>query len=71
MREIIHLQVGQAGNQVSSKAWESILREHALDNGGHFTDAATDIHKYGVDVYFSESAGGKYVPRSVLVDLGP
>lgn len=70
MREIIHVQVGQAGNQVSSKAWESILREHALDNTGHFTEAATDVHKYGIDVYFQETEGAKYVPRSVLVDLG-
>ena len=28
-REIIHVQVGQCGNQIGAKFWETISKEHA------------------------------------------
>jgi tubulin beta len=31
MREIIQLGVGQCGNQLSNKFWQSIAHEHGLD----------------------------------------
>ncbi|KAJ1911852.1 Tubulin beta chain (Beta tubulin) [Tieghemiomyces parasiticus] len=70
MREIIQLQVGQCGNQVGTKFWETITQEHGLDGDGHY-NGTTDIQCSRLDVYFSEVASSKYVPRSVLVDLEP
>ncbi|GAA5987771.1 hypothetical protein JCM10908_007206 [Rhodotorula pacifica] len=71
MRELITLQVGQAGNQVATAFWENILQEHGLDNDGHIAEGATDVQTARLDVFFSEAAGKKYVPRGIQVDLEP
>ena len=68
MREIVHLQVGQCGNQVSSKFWEVLATEHHLQPCG-LRGEKTDTR--GLDVYFNEVNGERYVPRTVLVDLEP
>ena len=31
MREIVHLQAGQCGNQIGAKLWEVISDEHGID----------------------------------------
>jgi tubulin beta len=36
MREIVHLQAGQCGNQIGSKFWEIISDEHGIDPTGTF-----------------------------------
>ena len=36
MREILHLQVGQCGNQIGSKFWEMISDEHGIDKTGSY-----------------------------------
>ena len=36
MREIVHLQVGQCGNQIGSKFWEIISDEHGVDPTGEY-----------------------------------
>ena len=36
MREIVHLQLGQCGNQIGTKFWEIISDEHGLDKVGKF-----------------------------------
>ena len=70
MREIIHLQVGQCGNQIGAKFWESIGEEHSIGPDGKYT-GDDDVYIERSDVYYNEAQGGKYVPRSVLVDLEP
>jgi len=70
MREIVHLQVGQCGNQVSSKFWEAISEEHGVDMDGAYTGKDTrQLDR--ISVYFTHSDGDKYVPRTILVDLEP
>jgi len=70
MREIVHLQAGQCGNQIGSKFWEVISEEHGIDPMGQFKpDAAIPTER--LEVYYTEAAGGRYVPRAVLVDLEP
>lgn len=34
MRELITFAVGQAGNQIASAFWETILKEHGLNHDG-------------------------------------
>ena len=34
MREIVHLQAGQCGNQIGAKFWEIISDEHGVDPTG-------------------------------------
>ncbi|XP_055588158.1 tubulin beta chain-like isoform X2 [Uranotaenia lowii] len=70
MREIVHLQAGQCGNQIGSKFWEIISDEHGIDPTGHY-HGDNDLQLERIDVYYTEVNGSKYVPRAVLVDLEP
>ncbi|EAT43523.1 AAEL005052-PA [Aedes aegypti] len=70
MREIVHLQAGQCGNQIGSKFWEIISDEHGIDPTGHY-HGDNDLQLDRIDVYYTEVNGNKYVPRAVLVDLEP
>ncbi|KAJ1991547.1 Tubulin beta chain (Beta tubulin) [Dimargaris cristalligena] len=70
MREIVHLQTGQCGNQLGQKFWETISQEHGLDAKGHY-EGNDPLQLQKIDVYYNEAQGGKYVPRAVCVDLEP
>ncbi|KAK7037758.1 Tubulin beta-2 chain [Paramarasmius palmivorus] len=68
-REIINLQLGQAGNQVGEVFWKMLLAEHGLDQSGVGVYWEGDVD---LEVYFTEveSQGQlKYVPRSTQIDL--
>ncbi|KAK9471867.1 Tubulin/FtsZ, GTPase domain-containing protein [Dipodascopsis tothii] len=71
MREIISIQCGQAGNQISSAFWSTITGEHGLDGAGHLVDTSENQRLDKIDVFFSEASNSKYVPRSIAVDLEP
>ncbi|KAN0060129.1 Tubulin beta chain (Beta tubulin) [Thecaphora frezii] len=70
MREIVHLQTGQCGNQIGTKFWEVLSNEHGIDNAGNY-EGSSDDQLARINVYYNEAAGNKYVPRAVLVDLEP
>ncbi|THH29436.1 hypothetical protein EUX98_g4762 [Antrodiella citrinella] len=70
-REIINVQVGQAGNQVGESFWRMLLAEHGLDEDGIY-QGTDPLQLPRVGTYFDEvNSGGasKYVPRSVQIDL--
>ncbi|TRM65074.1 Tubulin/FtsZ, GTPase domain-containing protein [Schizophyllum amplum] len=73
-REIVNIQVGQAGNQIGEAFWEKVLQEHGLDQSGFFQGEASadSVQLQRAGVYFSEiesSGPAKFVPRSVQIDL--
>jgi len=85
MREIVHLQAGQCGNQIGAKFWEIISDEHGIDPNGAY-NGTSELQMERIEVYYNEAmglspeakargdrltAGGKFVPRAVLVDLEP
>uniref|UniRef100_A0A1B6HTU8 Tubulin beta chain n=1 Tax=Homalodisca liturata TaxID=320908 RepID=A0A1B6HTU8_9HEMI len=70
MREIVHLQAGQCGNQIGAKFWEVISEEHGIGPDGRAKEQ-TSLQKERISVYYNESSSSKYVPRAVLVDLEP
>jgi len=70
MREIVHLQVGQCGNQIGGKFWAAISEEHGIDPTGSYK-GDSDLQLERINVYYNEATGGKYVPRAILVDLEP
>merc|ERR1712037_723989 len=70
MREIVHLQAGQCGNQIGAKFWEIISDEHGIDPTGSYA-GTSDLQLERINVYYNEASGGKFVPRAVLVDLEP
>mmetsp|Transcript_5394 Transcript_5394/g.16503 ORF Transcript_5394/g.16503 Transcript_5394/m.16503 type:complete len:464 (+) Transcript_5394:141-1532(+) len=70
MREIVHIQAGQCGNQIGLKFWETISQEHGLDHKGIY-QGDNELQLERMNVYFTEAAGARFVPRGVLVDLEP
>ncbi|CAF1428704.1 unnamed protein product [Didymodactylos carnosus] len=70
MREILHLQVGQCGNQIGSKFWETICEEHGIDSTGEYK-GESPLQLERINVYFTEGQNARYVPRAVLIDLEP
>jgi len=84
VREIVHVQVGQCGNQVGLAFWNAVTKEHQLAKNMQFkAEGATkdsdgdglpdELEK--IDVYYRGTSGErttcKWVPRAVLVDLEP
>ncbi|XKL60048.1 hypothetical protein PGB90_001064 [Kerria lacca] len=77
MREIVHLQAGQCGNQIGAKFWQVISEEHGIDYSGYFK-GHSDLQLERINVYYNEGQGitktdgcCKYVPRAVMLDLEP
>ncbi|KAI1305060.1 tubulin beta chain [Xylaria venustula] len=70
MREIIHLSTGQCGNQVGASFWQTVSREHGLDDNGNY-QGSSGLQLERIGVYFNEASKTKFVPRAVLVDLEP
>merc|ERR1712038_1466833 len=70
MREIVHIQGGQCGNQIGAKFWEVISDEHGIDPTGTY-HGDSDLQLERINVYYNEATGGRYVPRAVLMDLEP
>jgi len=70
MREIVHIQAGQCGNQIGAKFWEIISDEHGIQPNGTY-HGESELQLERINVYYNEASGGKYVPRAVLVDLEP
>jgi len=70
MREIVHVQAGQCGNQIGSKFWEVIADEHGIDPTGNYRgDSKLQLER--INVYFNEATESRYVPRAILMDLEP
>ena len=85
MREIVHLQAGQCGNQIGAKFWEIISDEHGIDPTGSYI-GTSDLQMERIEVYYNQAmglspeakqkgeklvSGGKFVPRAILVDHLP
>jgi len=73
VREIVHIQVGQCGNQIGNVFWNTMRLEHFLEANGEFTgdEVKDSIRLEKISVYFKESGKKRFVPRAVLVDLEP
>jgi len=74
VREILHVQVGQCGNQIGNRFWQTVIAEHNVGGDGMYmknaknADVSIDLDK--VNVYMRET-GERHVPRACLVDLEP
>jgi tubulin alpha len=83
----LHIHLGQAGTQLGNAAWElcvfcfglkhvadgrSYLLEHGLKADGRPDPDSKEIVEGGsFETFFNETGSGKYVPRSIFVDLDP
>ncbi|KAH7097899.1 beta-tubulin [Auriculariales sp. MPI-PUGE-AT-0066] len=68
-REIISVQVGQAGNQVGEAFWRAVLAEHGLGTDGVYKGPGEIANACGAHTQPTHSGRPKFVPRSVQVDL--
>jgi tubulin alpha len=71
MRECISLHVGQAGVQIGSACWELYCLEHNIQPDGRPMENGQGKVLGAAQTFFSEISTGRYVPRSVFVDLEP
>uniref|UniRef100_A0A8C5CHS7 Tubulin alpha chain-like n=4 Tax=Teleostei TaxID=32443 RepID=A0A8C5CHS7_GADMO len=67
-RECISVHVGQAGVQMGNTCWELYCLEHGIQPDGRMAEKK---HDESFTTFFSETGGGKYVPRAIFVDLEP
>lgn len=68
MREIVFIQMGQAGNRIGETFWETISDEHNINQCGEFYgDSIVPFQR--LEVYYECAQSYRYVPRAVLCDL--
>ncbi|KAF5670991.1 tubulin alpha chain [Fusarium heterosporum] len=72
MREVISINVGQAGCQIANSCWELYCLEHGIQADGYLTEERKQQDPdQGFSTFFSETGQGKYVPRTIYCDLEP
>jgi len=70
--EVCHIHIGQAGVQLGNSAWELYTLEHGLLPDGKPDPEKKELFDSGSnETIFAETGNGKYVPRSIFVDLDP
>lgn len=70
-RECISLHIGQAGVQIGNACWELYCLEHGISADGQMNDTSTEVLDDSFNTFFNETVSGKFVPRSVFIDLEP
>ncbi|KAJ9581342.1 hypothetical protein L9F63_023480, partial [Diploptera punctata] len=71
MRECISIHIGQAGVQMGQSCWELYCLEHEIQPDGLTQDNKKSSSDDYFNSFFHELASGKFVPRTVMVDLEP
>lgn len=72
MREVLSIHLGQAGVQIGNACWELFCLEHGIQPDGQLpSDKSIGGEDDAFDSFFSEAVAGKFVPRTVFVDLDP
>ena len=72
VREIVHVQVGQCGNQIGNAFWDTMSKEHKLAADGKFSGEENEKDRLDkIDVYFKDAGNLRFVSRAALVDLEP
>lgn len=71
MREVVCIHVGQAGIQVGNACWELFCLEHGIQSDGLVPNGIPRNDDSSYNTFFTETSSGKFVPRSIFVDLEP
>lgn len=70
MKKIISLQIGQCGNEIGWEFWKRLALEHGISPDGTLIND-DDTLEDRKDVFFYPADDGRYIPRSILIDLEP
>lgn len=68
-REIITIQIGQAGSQLGNRCWELYGIEHGVAQDGSLGSNTSENNAY--QTFYTETSKTKAVPRCLYVDLEP
>ncbi|XP_041792515.1 tubulin beta-1 chain-like [Chelmon rostratus] len=68
MREIVHLQAGQCGNQIGAKFWEVVSDEHGIDPTGTY-HGDSDLQLDRINVYYNEASGSQQYRSLTVAEL--
>jgi len=68
-REVLTVNVGQAGIQLGNSVWRQYSAEHKIKPDGQLCDPKAK-DKY-FTTFYEETGTGQYVPRNITVDLEP
>ena len=71
MREIISINVGQAGIQVGNACWELFCLEHGIKANGELQETNDAAAEGDINAFFNSTRDGKCVPRAVYCDMEP
>jgi len=71
MREVISMHIGQAGVQIGNSCWELYCLEHGIGPDGYLLENREVSKDSSHSTFFSQTGGGKHVPRSLMIDLEP
>ncbi|CAH8575103.1 unnamed protein product [Heterobilharzia americana] len=69
-REVVCIHVGQAGIQIGNACWELFGMEHGIQPDGLMIDGFFPTDN-SFKTFYMETCHGKFVPRTVFVDLEP
>jgi len=69
MREVITIHIGQGGVQLGNACWELFCHEHGINPDGQKPNDNPEDQSFGT--FFEQSGSGRYVPRSIYIDLEP
>jgi len=71
-REVLSINVGQAGIQLGNSIWAQYCAEHNIKEDGTLTvdKIVSEADKY-FTTFFEETGTGQFVPRNITVDLEP
>eukprot|EP01084_Bolivina_argentea_P172218 298335_1 len=68
VREVLTINVGQAGIQLGQAVWEQYCNEHSIDANGRKDN---EEKENSFHCFYQETGAGQYVPRNLMVDLEP
>jgi len=69
-REVLTVNVGQAGIQLGNAVWTQYCAEHKIEPDGKLKEGDNKDDKY-FTTFFEETGTGQFVPRNITVDLEP
>lgn len=73
VKEVITIHCGQAGCGVGLSLWELLCEEHGISPAGtrDVDDDGARTSEDPFNTFFSETAAGQHVPRSIFLDTDP
>jgi tubulin alpha len=68
-REVLTVNVGQAGIQLGNAVWAQYCKEHKINKDGTLPGDSSKSKYF--TTFFEETNAGQFVPRNIAVDLEP